>query len=273
MPSFEKANQTSRAKPNKLMGQNFLTNKSFLAKIVLALDVREGDRIIEVGPGTGNLTDFLIKSCAKEVLAIEKDKGLAINLIDKYREDKKVTVLSQDILFWLRQPKNITKLPHYKAVGNIPYYLTGQLIHLLLNIGNHPQLMVLTVQKEVAQRILAKPPKMTALSAIVQTLGEPRAVFNIGRGNFYPIPRVDSTVMAIKPKTIVDTKKTEIIIKIIKAGFLHPRQLLVNNLAKGLEMEKSKILKSFEDLKWSNKLRAQDLSISDWEKLNDCLNQ
>jgi 16S rRNA (adenine1518-N6/adenine1519-N6)-dimethyltransferase len=273
MSPIKKANQTLRLTPNKLMGQNFLTNKVFLEKIALALDIKNGDRIIEVGPGTGNLTDFLIKSSAKEVLAIEKDKGLAIGLIDKYRDIDKLTILPQDILFWLKQPQNIKKLPNYKVVGNIPYYLTGQLIHLLLNIGNQPQLTVLTIQKEVAQRITAKPPEMTALSAIVQTLSEPKIVFSISKGNFYPIPRVDSAVLSIKPKLIKDFEKTADTIKTIKAGFLHPRQLLLNNLTKGLDIEKSKILKIFEDLNFDNKLRAQNLSISDWEKLSERLNQ
>lgn len=273
MPSFKKANQVSKVTPNKLMGQNFLTNKIILEKISLVLNTKSGDRIIEVGPGTGNLTDFLIKSPAKEILAIEKDKGLAIGLINKYRNVDKLTILPQDILFWLKQPQNIKKLPLYKIVGNIPYYLTGQLIHLLLNIENQPQLIVLTIQKEVAQRVTAEPPKMTALSAIVQTLGEPKIVFNIGKGNFYPIPRVNSAVIIIKPKLIKDLKKTANIIKTIKAGFLHPRQLLLNNLTKDLDIEKNKILKIFDDLNFDNKLRAQNLSISDWEKLSERLNQ
>ena len=273
MIMFKKASQVSRVRPNKLMGQNFLINRGFLERITLALDIKEEDKIIEVGPGTGNLTDFLIKSSAQEVLAIEKDKNLAFGLIDRYRDAPKLTVLPQDILFWLDQPQNKQKLPHYKVVGNIPYYLTGQLIRLLLNGEFQPVSMVLTIQKEVAQRIVAKPPQMTALSAIVQTLGEPKIVFNIGKGNFNPIPKVDSTVIFIKPKPIYNSEKAQLIIKTIKAGFIHPRRLIVSNLAEELGLKKENVIQIFEKLGWDKKLRAQNLNISDWEKLSEHLNK
>ncbi len=269
---FKNASQVSKLRPNKLMGQNFLTNRAFLERIVLALDIKKRDKIIEVGPGTGNLTDFLVESPAQEVLAIEKDKGLAFGLIDKYRDVSKLTVLPQDILFWLDQPQNIKKLPHYKVVGNIPYYLTGQLIRLLLNGEYQPISIVFTVQREVAERIVAKPPQMTTLSAIVQTLCKPKVVFNIGKGNFNPVPKVDSTVILIEPKPIYDSVGTQLIIKTIKAGFIHPRRLLVSNLAEGLDIEKNKILNIFKSLEWDNKLRAQNLNISDWQKLSEVLN-
>jgi len=240
MLMFKNASQAPRVKSNKLMGQNFLSNRAFLERIALALDIQEGDRIIEVGPGTGNLTDFLIKSPAKEILAIEKDKGLAIGLINKYRDTPKLTVLPQDILFWLDQTQNKHKLPDYKVVGNIPYYLTGKLIRLLLNGEFQPISIVLTIQKEVAQRIVAQPPQMAALAAIVQTLSEPKIVFNIGRGNFNPSPKVDSTVISLKPKPIYDSAKTQLIIKTIKAGFIHPRRLLISNLVEELGLKKER---------------------------------
>lgn len=270
---FKKASQVSRVRPNKLMGQNFLINKGFLEKIVLALDIKSGDKIIEVGPGTGNLTNFLLASPAQEVIAIEKDKNLAFGLIDKYRDASKLTVLPQDILFWLDQPQNKQKLPHYKVVGNIPYYLTGQLIRLLLNGESQPTSIVLTIQKEVAQRIVAQPPQMTALSSIVQTLSEPQIIFNIGKGNFSPIPKVDSTVICIRPKAINDSLKTQLIIKTIKAGFIHPRRLIASNLAEGLGLKKENIIQIFEKLGWDEKLRAQNLGISDWETLSNILNK
>jgi len=269
---FKNASQEPETRPNKLMGQNFLTNRTCLERIASALDIKGGDRLIEVGPGTGNLTDFLIESQAKEILAIEKDKGLALGLINKYRNISKLTVLPQDILFWLGQPQNQHKLPYYKVVGNIPYYLTGQLIRLLLNGEFQPVSIVLTIQKEVAQRIVAQPPQMTALSAIVQTLSEPKIVFNIGKGNFNPIPKVDSTVILIEPKPIYDSAKTQLIIKTIKAGFIHPRRLLMGNLAEGLDIEKNEIASIFANLNWDIKLRAQNLTVTDWEKLSAALN-
>ena len=269
---FKNASREPEVRPNKLMGQNFLTNRAFLEKIALALDIKEGDRLIEVGPGTGNLTDYLINSMAKEILAIEKDKGLAIGLINKYRDISKLTVLPQDILFWLSQPQNEQKLPNYKVVGNIPYYLTGQLIRLLLNGEFQPMSIVLTVQKEVAQRIVAQPPQMTALSAIVQTLSEPKIVFDIGKSNFNPIPKVDSAVISIKPRPIYDSAQTRFIIKTIKTGFLHPRRLLLSNLAEGLGLEKNKITSIFTSLNWDIKLRAQNLTVNDWKKISVALN-
>jgi len=269
---FKNASQGQNVRPNKLMGQNFLANTALLERMTSTLAIKEGDKIIEVGPGTGNLTDYLINSMAGEILAIEKDKGLAIGLINKYRSIPKLTILPQDILFWLKQPQNRQKLHRYKVIGNIPYYLTGQLMRLLLNGEFQPISIVLTIQKEVAQRIVAQPPQMTALSAIVQTLSEPKIVFTIGRGNFKPIPNVDSAVISIKPKPIYDSNQTQSIIKTIKAGFLHPRRLLLSNLAEGLEIEKSKITSIFASLNWDTQLRAQNLTVADWKKISVSLN-
>ena len=243
--------------PNKVMGQNFLIDKNVLDKIIEAAEIKKDDTILEIGPGLGILTIELAKR-AKKVIAIEKDKNLAEILNDELRIEgiENVEIIQGDILK-LPDSKFLI-LDSYKLVANIPYYLTSPLIRKFLEIKNKPSLMVLMIQKEVAQRICARPPKMSLLSVAVQFYAKPEIISIVSKNSFYPKPKVDSAIIKITPKTFpkVDTEK---FFELVKASFSSKRKMLKNNL----KIDES-ILKK---LGLNPKIRAENLTIENWIKL------
>lgn len=251
-------------KPNKLLGQNFLVDKNALAKIVSTAELSKNDTVLEIGPGLGALTEKIGERAGK-VIAVEKDKQLARILKEKFGSNKNIEVVEGDILKVLGE----LKIENYKVVANIPYYLTSRLIRLLLESPQPPREIILTIQKEVAERICAKPPKMTLLSAAVQFYAQPKIMAHISKNAFWPKPKVDSAVIKITPAISLKTKKqSEKFFKIIKAGFSAPRKQLLNNLSRGLKYERGKLEKIMALLKIDPKQRAETLSINNWLKLS-----
>ena len=209
-------------KPNKLLGQNFLRDKNVLAKIIQAADLKAGERVLEIGPGLGALTEELAKNACR-VIAVEKDKRLAVQLKNKFQNNQNVEIIQDDILSFLRKQESrswipaqgrddkFSSSPNYKVIANIPYYLTSHLIRLLLESANPPQDIVLLIQKEVAQRICpprrarssdeagAKPPKMSLLAVSVQFYAQPKIISYVPKGAFWPKPKVDSAIIRITP--------------------------------------------------------------------------
>ncbi len=183
------------------LGQNFLINGVKLRKIVETLDLKSDDTIIEIGPGHGELTEELrIQNLEFRVIAVEKDKKLAENLKEKFAHDENIKIIEADILKILPQiPKSyVLNSKSYKIVGNIPYYITGHLLRIVSELKNKPSLIVLTVQKEVAERICAEPPKMNLLAASVQFWAEPKIIDYISKKDFRPQPKVDSAIIKLK---------------------------------------------------------------------------
>ena len=276
-------------KPNKRMGQNFLLDESVLEKIIVAADISPKEMILEIGPGLGVLTFELAKR-AKQVIAIEKDKKLAeiLNHELKIKNIKNVEIVNDDILkIPIRQladqiSNQAPRLPagrqnpNYKIVANIPYYLTSPIIRKFLETENKPEAMILMVQKEVAQRICAKPGQMSILSVAVQFYGWPEIVDYVSKKSFYPQPKVDSAIIKIVPKEIpeIDTKK---FFKLIRTGFSAKRKFLINNLSSKIQRPpaspseagwaKSKFQNIFAEIGLDEKIRAENLTISDWLKL------
>jgi len=178
-----------------------------------------------------------------------------------------VEIVNQDILkitsnFFHDRDKKWT----YKLVANLPYYITSPVIRKFLEIKNKPSLMILMVQKEVAQRICAEPPNMSLLSVAVQFSAQPKIISYASEKSFYPQPKVDSAIIKIIPRPIpkIDTEK---FFKIIKAGFSSKRKFLINNLSRELKIENCKLKIVFDQIGLSQKLRAENLSINDWLKL------
>ncbi|TSC73773.1 MAG: 16S rRNA (adenine1518-N6/adenine1519-N6)-dimethyltransferase, partial [Parcubacteria group bacterium Gr01-1014_44] len=205
--------------------------------------------ILEVGPGEGILTDILAQK-GVDVLAIEKDSRLIPILKDKFKNQKNVTILEDDIL--KLKIETLTgnwklKIENYKIVGNIPYYITSHLLRIVLENWPKPKLILFMVQKEVAQRIVAKPPKMSMLSLAVQFYAEAKIVKNVSKNNFRPIPKVDSALIKIIPKQgpeilTKDYKlKTINFFKLARAGFSNKRKQILNSLVNNLKLEKSLI--------------------------------
>jgi 16S rRNA (adenine1518-N6/adenine1519-N6)-dimethyltransferase len=240
-------------KPKKHLGQNFLQDKAPLGKIVGALAIKSGETVVEIGPGHGELTKELLRYPIN-VVAIEKDVRLVSFLNKNFQfpisnfqsssksQFSKLQIISGDVLKVLPEIIQNSKLKiqnsSYKLAGNIPYYITGHLLRILSELDQKPKCIVLTVQKEVAERLCAAPPKMNLLAASVQFWAKPEIVGYIGRGDFHPAPKVDSAIIRLIPigKTLMDPN---VFYPLIRPLFKQPRKTVVNNL---LETGKAKIV-------------------------------
>ncbi|OGN00214.1 MAG: ribosomal RNA small subunit methyltransferase A [Candidatus Yanofskybacteria bacterium RIFCSPHIGHO2_02_FULL_41_29] len=267
--------------PKKSLGQNFLINPHILERIVDAAEVSKDDIVLEVGPGTGNLTKELAKKAGK-VIAIEKDRRLVNYLKNefsiKYATAKNVEIIEADILRWV--PSQLRWYPSYKVVGNIPYYITSHFLRKVFEEWPTPKLIVLTIQKEVAQRIMApstssgqaKPLHTNLLALSVQYYSEPEIVAYISKNNFRPVPKVDSTIIRLKVKSKAQNEKqTETIFKITRAGFLGKRKQLAGNLSKHLKISKEEVIRSLAKLSLNPTVRAEELSLDQWQELSKIL--
>jgi len=232
-------------RPKKSLGQNFLINAGILEKIVSVAELGPDDTVLEIGPGTGNLTKLLSEK-AGQVIALEKDRWLIEELKKKFRNTN-VEISEGDVLkyfdIWKYQS---IKEKEYKIVANIPYYITSRLLRMIFEAWPKPKLIVLTVQKEVAKRIAAKPPDMNLLALSVQLYAEPKIVSYVSRGSFSPMPKVNSAIIKLTPHGQLPSTDPAKLFKLIKVGFSGKRKQLVNNLAKNFGMMKGDILKIFE---------------------------
>lgn len=251
--------------PKKSLGQNFLKNEEIADRIIKAADLSNEDMILEIGPGTGILTERLIK-IAKDVWAIEKDYNLVEKLRKRIGNAKNLKLIHQDALWF-----DLSLLNQYKVVANIPYNITSPLIRKFLEGDKKPELMVLMVQKEVAERICAAPgnSERGLLTIIVEYYADAEILFQVNRKEFYPSPNVDSAVIKVKIKDQKLKIKIDegLFLKIVKAGFSAKRRQIHNSLAATLRLEKDKVLELLKKAQISPELRAEDLSLADWIKL------
>ena len=220
-------------KPNKLLGQNFLTSRQIAKRIVDAANLTSKDIVLEVGPGKGVLTELLLEK-AGWVVAVEKDPRLVEYLREKFKDRKNLELIEGDILKIIPLFHDIVSRD-IKVVANIPYYITSHLIRLFLeDVSRKPKTMILMVQKEVAERIVEHPPKMNLLAISVQAYATPKILFHVSRGNFSPAPNVDSSVIAITNISDAFFKKNKItsqdFFKPIKKAFSQKRKMLRGSL-------------------------------------------
>lgn len=250
----------------KSLGQNFLNNDSILNKVKEAAELKQSDTVLEIGPGLGALTEKLIPAC-KELIAIEKDDDLFQVLTEKFSQESGFKLKNMDILEF--DPATIGG--DYKLVANIPYNITGAIIEKFLSTQFQPSLMVLMVQKEVAERIVAKdkktggPGKESILSIAVKAYGNPNYISTVKAGNFTPAPSVDSAIIKISDisrKNFVNKHHEEVFFQIMKAGFAHKRKTLSGNLKNILEPEI--VEHSLQETSIIPTSRAEDLGISQW---------
>ncbi len=261
----------------KSLGQNFLNDEKFLGIIIEAANLKKDDNVLEIGPGTGILTDQLIK-VPKKVICIEKDRRMVEYLSGKYRvnnskDNKKIEIIEEDILK-VNLPEFLKERDFcdYKVVANIPYYITGKIFRLLLETETQPKSIVLLIQKEVAERVSSEVGSMNILAVSAQYYGDVKLVGVVPKTAFYPVPKVDSAIICVKtfPKEKRETKHLEKeFFKIVKSGFSSPRKKLLNNLVSGLEKDKNEMLNIFNKFGWDKNIRAQNLSIEEWKKLRD----
>lgn len=263
--------------PKKSLGQNFLRDKEVLKRIIESADISPDDFVLEIGPGEGVLTEELARH-AKKVLAIEIDRELIGNLRKKFRNDRNVTIIEGDVLK-INLPELIKKefgepsAARYKLVANIPYYITSPIIRLFLETAFPPREILLMIQKEVAERIVAKPGNMSILAVSVQYYAAAELLFDVAATAFYPIPEVDSAVIRIAHNLGHPTKEeTKKFFRVVKAGFSSKRKTLLNNLSSGLHLDKRVAEEKLASAGLGPSQRAQELSIKDWKKLADIFN-
>lgn len=257
--------------PNRFLGQNFLTSRRIIEEIVHAADIKPSDVILEVGPGKGILTEELVKRAGK-VIAIEKDKRMVDYLGALLPSG--LEIIHADILkFNLESYKLKTK--RYKIVANIPYYITSRLLRKFLESDNQPSLMVLMVQKEVADRIVARDKKESILSISVKAYGQPKIIKKVPAKYFSPQPKVDSAILLIdniskKFFSAFGGADENRFFKLVRTGFSHKRKLLKNNLSQvcqGLPLIPRVVLGVFRRCGIEENARAENLSLENWKCL------
>ncbi len=258
----------------KSLGQNFLVNPHILDKIVVAADVSKDDIILEVGPGTGLLTKKLADKAGR-VVAIEKDHRLIEILNETFKNYPNVEIFEDDALELNIQDTRY-KIPDtdYKIVANIPYYITSNFLRKISEDWPQPKLIVLTIQKEVAQRIIVKTPHMNLLALSIQYYFEPKIIGFISRNNFRPVPNVDSAIIKLIPNGPKTDNKENIkkLFELMRTGFSEKRKQLATLLSKKLKLDKERILDAFGKEGIKENARAENLSIEQWEELNKLLN-
>ncbi len=251
-------------KPSKRLGQNFLIDKNILKNIIKAANIQPNDIILEIGPGIGILTRESAKK-AKKVIVVEKDHKMIEILKETMRDFKNIEIIQEDIL----KISNFNLInSNYKIVANLPFYITSPVIRKFLETDYSPKKMILTIQKEVAQRICAKPPKMNLLAVSVQFYAKPDIISYISKKSFWPQPKVDAAILKI---SLSDQKKDPVLVqqffKIIKAGFSQPRKQLINNLSRGLNLDKKQTQSLLVEINIRPNQRAESLTIDNWIKL------
>lgn len=257
--------------------------------MIEAAGVAKTDTVIEIGPGFGVLT-FALAEKARQVVAFEIEKKLG----EYWQEEIEIKKLKNLEIIWgnaLTQISNFKfQIINYKVVANLPYQITSNVLRALLELENKPESITIMVQKEVAERICAKPRSagsrqagdMSLLAVSVQYYGEPKIVDIVSRGNFWPSPKVDSAILHIKTLKHENNKakplpslpyegrekiSDEEFFRVVKAGFANKRKQLHKNLSVGLKIENEKVKNVLKDVLNNEKIRAEELAVDDWKRI------
>ena len=251
---------------DKKLGQNFLQDPFALESIAAAAQIEPSDTVLEIGPGLGSLTRYLAAS-ARQVIAVELDADLIPPLQAVTSTYDNIQIIHGDIL--KISPRELIRKPDYLVVANIPYYITSAIIRHLLESNNKPRRIVLTIQKEVADRICAKPGDMSLLALSVQVYGQPRIVKRIPANAFFPAPKVDSAVLCVDiyPSPQIPSESINTFFKLIKAGFSQKRKTLRNSLSSGLHIPPPTAEEMLTKAGIDPMRRAETLSIDEWRSL------
>ena len=264
----------------KELGQHFLCDPHILERIVRAAELTPDDTVLEIGPGPGMLTHQLARAAGR-VVAVELDQGM-VNLLRAEMADlANVEIVHGDILKLdppcLVQPSpgrfNATAPTRYSVVANLPYYITSAAIRRLLESVPPPERLVLTLQLEVAQRIVALPGDMSMLAVSVQFYGQPHLVARIPAGAFVPAPQVDSAVLRIDtyPTPPVDVPTRAGFFRVVKAGFSQKRKQIKNALSAGLALHTDGVVAALLQAGIEPQRRAETLSLDEWAALTRVL--
>jgi 16S rRNA (adenine1518-N6/adenine1519-N6)-dimethyltransferase len=271
--------------PKKGLGQNFLVDPAHRAQIVAAAELTPDDTVLEIGPGPSVLTD-LIAEQAGRVIAVELDDRLIPFLCARFATQPHVSIVHADILkvdvgalmtiddrpltfdggSIVHRPSSIVR---YKVIANLPYYLTSAVIRQLLESTPPPERLVLTVQREVAERMVASPPEMSLLALGVQFYCTARIVGQIPARAFYPVPKVDSAVVRLdrRAEPVTSGVEAEAFFRVARAGFSQPRKQLRNSLAAGLRLAPAAVEAWLTAADIDPQRRAETLTLVEWGAL------
>ena len=249
--------------PKKELGQHWLKDRDILAAIADDAELTADDTVLEIGPGLGTLTSELLRR-AGSVTAVEFDPDLARKLPGQF-PGKNLTVVHEDILQF-----DLNSLPaSYKVVANVPYYITSKIIEKLMTAKNKPSLVVILVQKEVAERVAAGPGDMSILAISAQVFAKARLGVEVPREYFTPPPKVDSQVVILETLAapLVAPEDEKAFFRVVKAGFAARRKKLRSSIAAGLAISKPTAEELLRHATINPDSRAEDLSIDDWLRL------
>lgn len=248
---------------NKSLGQHWLKDRDVLARIADCAELTADDTVLEIGPGLGTLTSELLRR-SKSVVAVEFDEELSRKLPAQF-PGTNLEVVTSDILSF-----DLSTLPSdYAVVANVPYYITSKIVQMLMTADNKPRIAVLLVQKEVAERLAARPGQMSILAVSAQLFADVTLGDVVKAELFTPPPKVDSQVVILRTRRIpfltdVDEKD---FFRVVKAGFSAKRKKLRSSLSGGLDISKAEVEQLLAEANISPDARAEALSLDDWQRL------
>lgn len=257
-------------KPARSRGQNFLIDENYYDSVIKSAKLTKNDTVLEIGPGLGFLTKKLAEKAGK-VIAIELDDKLAgyLQSAKDTQKLKNIEIINMDVLDF--NPNILGS--NYKIVANLPYNITSIFLRKFLSVENKPVSLTLMLQKEVAERIIASPPKLSILAISIQFYANSRIVKYVPKQAFLPEPEVESAIIQIDIyesnkipawKKKLGQGKDRNFFRIVKFGFSQKRKMLKNNLASGFRISQAEAVKRLESIGLDSKIRAQELSLDDW---------
>jgi 16S rRNA (adenine1518-N6/adenine1519-N6)-dimethyltransferase len=257
--------------PAKKFGQNFLADNGIIEKIIESADLNKQDIILEIGPGLGCLTQALAKK-VKKVIAIEKDERMIALLRKNLEEYENIEIIEGDVLkfpiynFQFSNKSKNSIYKQYKVVANLPYNIALPTIRKFIESDNPPQLMILMIQKEVAQKICDKKSNLPKIAVCL--FSKPEILFFVPKESFFPSPKVDGAVIKISEiQKNVPKINNQLFFKIVKAGFSHPRKTILNNLSTQLNISKEKTAKWLEKTNIACSKRPETINLQEWINL------
>ncbi|TMD58253.1 MAG: 16S rRNA (adenine(1518)-N(6)/adenine(1519)-N(6))-dimethyltransferase RsmA [Chloroflexi bacterium] len=253
-------------RPNKAFGQNFLVDRAILQRIIEAAEIEPNDQVLEVGAGTGVLTRELAKH-ARRVVAVELERDMLALLAKTTGEFRNVELLARNLLYL--DPQEVFEQEPYKLVANLPYYITAPTFRHFLESGNAPRLLVVMVQYEVAQRIVAGPGDLSLLGVSIQFYGQPKIIAHVPARAFYPAPKVDSAILRVdlRKQVPLTPEQRDSFFRLVQAGFAERRKQLHNSLTHHLHQKNEEVRASLTAANIDPSRRAETLSIEDWLRL------
>ncbi|GAB4202105.1 MAG: 16S rRNA (adenine(1518)-N(6)/adenine(1519)-N(6)) -dimethyltransferase RsmA [Roseiflexaceae bacterium] len=267
-------------RPTRGMGQNFLIDSQALAQIVAAGELDLQDMVLEIGPGLGVLTWELLHAAGR-VVAIELDRRLAARLRTEFPDEARLTIVERDVLNIAPEEALAVAGPlpeRYKVIANLPYAITSAVLRHLLEAAFPPELMVVLVQWEVAQRITARPGDLSVLAHSVQIYADPEIVARVPAASFHPAPAVDSAILRLRrhPRPAVEVDSIDGLMRVIKSGFLQARKKLGNALpggmaAMGMRVDKQRVGELLRSLNIDPDRRAETLTLEEWAAVYNAL--